>query len=62
MGLIYGTPTVAGNNSFAVIMTTSVGCRTNTIRIVLPQPSFFEVLISKYRPLSLNWGIRAVGS
>jgi hypothetical protein len=35
-GLIYGTPTATGTNQVTVIMTTSGGSRTNTIRIVVP--------------------------
>jgi hypothetical protein len=35
-GLIYGTPTASGTNQVTVIMTTSGGSRTNTIRIVVP--------------------------
>jgi len=34
-GLIYGTPTTPGTNNVTVIMTTSGGSRTNTIRIVV---------------------------
>lgn len=34
-GLIYGTPTAAGTNQVTVVMTTSGGSRTNTIRIVV---------------------------
>lgn len=35
-GLIYGTPTVRGTNLVNVIMTTSGGSRTNTVRVVVP--------------------------
>jgi len=35
-GLIYGTPTASGTNLVTVVMTTSGGSRTNTIRIVVP--------------------------
>jgi len=34
-GLIYGTPTAPGTNNVTVIMNTSGGTRTNTIRIIV---------------------------